>query len=469
MRREKELVKNTLILSIGSFLPKFTGLVTIPIITGFLTKVEYGTYDLITTLVALLLPVVTLQIQSAAFRFLIDCRDNEEEKKKVISNIYLFIVPISLFALAILYLVLYKIDTQIRILIALYFFVDIFLSATQQIIRGLSNNKLFSISSVIQSIGNMILVVLTVLIGGQGLRGVLISYITATSIGILFLFLRGKIINEIDFRLHSSTTIKRMLGYSWPMIPNTLSNWVLSASDRLVLTAFMGLEAVAIYGAANKIPALLGIVQGTFAFAWQENASLALSDDDVEKYYSNMFDRIFCIVAGIMSLLIGATPVLFSIFIQGDYSEAYSQLPILTMGVFFSTISAFMGGIYVAHKRTKNVGITTMIAALINLLIDFMLVRKIGIYAASISTLVSYALLTIYRMYDVKKFQKINYKNKKIVTILIALCAMCVCSWINTMILNIFVFIVGCIFAILLNIELIMGMWSKLLKVLHKA
>ena len=86
MSRSRDLAKNTLILSFGTFLPKFAALVTIPVITSHLTKAEYGTYDLITTLVALLLPVVTFQIHSAAFRFLIECRDDPREKKIVISN-----------------------------------------------------------------------------------------------------------------------------------------------------------------------------------------------------------------------------------------------------------------------------------------------------------------------------------------------------------------------------------------------
>ena len=74
MSREKQLAKNTLIISFGTFLPKLISLITLPLITGYLTKEEYGQYDLITTLVFLVLPIATIQIQSAAFRFLIDCR-----------------------------------------------------------------------------------------------------------------------------------------------------------------------------------------------------------------------------------------------------------------------------------------------------------------------------------------------------------------------------------------------------------
>ena len=232
-----------------------------------------------------------------------------------------------------------------------------------------------------------------------------------------------------------------MLTYSWPMIPNTLSSWILNASDRFVLTGFMGLEAVAIYAAANKIPQLLTSVQGTFIFAWQENASLALTDNNVDKYYSDMFDNIFCILSGIMALLIGTTPLLFYLLIRGDYSDAYPQMPILFMGMFFSSISSFLGGIYIAHKRTKNVGITTMLAAGCNLVVNLAAVQYIGIYAASISTLISYFLLTAYRLYDVKRFQNIYYKYSKVVLSFAVLTIMCILCWLNTFAINFLNFI----------------------------
>lgn len=71
MEREKALAKNTIIIGFGTFLPKVASIITLPIVTGSLTKAEYGTYDLLLTLISLVLPLATLQIQTAAFRFLV--------------------------------------------------------------------------------------------------------------------------------------------------------------------------------------------------------------------------------------------------------------------------------------------------------------------------------------------------------------------------------------------------------------
>lgn len=451
MNREKALAKNTFIIAIGTFLPKFSSIITLPIITGGLTKAEMGTYDLISTLVSLFLPVATLQIQSAAFRFLIDVREDEKETKRIITNIISFILPTSLIALTILYLCLGNVSLVIRWLICLYFFSDILMLSTQQIVRGLSNNKLYSASSVTISFSNMLLIVLTISVGKQGLVGVLASITIATTIGLILLLVKGHILSRIDLSLLSRKTLLEMLSYSWPMIPNSLSNWVLSFSDRAVLTAFMGLEANAIYSVANKIPALFTTVQGTFVFAWQENASLASKDSDADTYYAEMFDSIFGILVGIMALLIAATPILFWLLIRGDYKEAYYQMPILFMGMLFSSMASFIGGIYVAHKKTRSVGVTTILAAACNLVIDLAFVHKIGIFAASISTLVSYVFLTIYRMVDVQKFQKVKFNTGRFCLLIALLVLMCAICWIDTVALNVLNIILGCIIAVVVN------------------
>lgn len=451
MNREKALAKNTFIIAIGTFLPKFSSIITLPIITGGLTKAEMGTYDLISTLVSLFLPVATLQIQSAAFRFLIDVREDERETKRIITNIISFILPTSLIALTILYLCLGNVSPVIRWLICLYFFSDILMLSTQQIVRGLSNNKLYSASSVTISFSNMLLIVLTISVGKQGLVGVLASITIATTIGLILLLVKGHILSRIDLSLLSKKTLLEMLSYSWPMIPNSLSNWVLSFSDRAVLTAFMGLEANAIYSVANKIPALFTTVQGTFVFAWQENASLASKDSDADSYYAEMFNSIFGILVGIMALLIAATPILFWLLIRGDYKEAYYQMPILFMGMLFSSMASFIGGIYVAHKKTRSVGITTILAAACNLVIDLVFVHRIGIFAASISTLVSYVFLTVYRMIDVQKFQKVRFNTVRFILLIVLLTLMCVLCWINTLALNVLNVIIGCLIAVIVN------------------
>ena len=120
MSRVEKLLKNTGILAFGTILPRVTTLITLPILTGCLTREEYGLYDLFTILVSLVLPVVTLQIQAAAFRFLIDVRNDVSKIKTIVTNIFAFVLPVSLITLVALFYFL-PAEELIRILICAYF------------------------------------------------------------------------------------------------------------------------------------------------------------------------------------------------------------------------------------------------------------------------------------------------------------------------------------------------------------
>ena len=448
--RGKELAKNTLILSFGTILPRLSSFITLPIITSVVSKVDLGTYDYMVTLVSLLIPVITLQIHLAAFRFLIDVRGDALETSRIITNIFIFVIPTATLSAVVYFIFLYKYSLLYRVLLSTYLFTQLQFTVSQQIMRGLSKNTLFSISAIINSLLNTISIVLFVYFRRYGLVGLLVSVVAANFTSSLYLLIRGNIFNYFDFSHVSFSTIIEMLQYSWPIVPNSLSNWVLQISDRLVLTAFWGVEAVAVYGIANKIPSLLNLVQSTFSFAWQENASLSVKDDNQEIYYSHMFDTIFSILSGGFAAILAVAPILFAFLIRGDYGDALIHIPILLMALLFSALASFMSGIYVAHKKTKSIGITTVCAAAINLVIDLSFVAHIGIFAASISTLVSYIFLTVFRIVDSHKFQIMHYQYLKIGVVLLILVTMCVFYSINSY-ASLFINIV---IAIALNLKL---------------
>lgn len=461
MSREGKLAKNTLILSIGTFLPKFASFVTLPILTGCLTKEEYGMYDLVTVLVSLLLPAATLQVQTAAFRFLIDCREDEQTTKKIVTNIFAFIGPTSLIALSILFLCLFKQPIPVRIFICLYFLADIGVNAARQVSRGLDNNIDYSVSSIVSALGKMIFAVIFVYWLRKGLFGTVVSLFAASFFSFLYLMIKARLYKYIDFKCMDRELLKEMLRYSWPMVPNSMSAWVMRVSDRLVVTAVMGVSANAVYSVANKLPSLLNLAQNTFTLAWQENASVVSKDTDASEYYSAMFRTMFDLMAGFFGILIAATPILFRLLIRGDYSDAYYQMPVLFAAMFFFSMSTFLGGIYVAYKRSKSVGVTTTVAAAINLLVDIGTIRWIGLYAASGSTLVSYIFLFVYRIIDVQKIVKVRYSKKHLLAVLLIITIESVLCYQRSTIFNVANLVLGTVVFIGLNKHFIRAVLRK--------
>ena len=463
MSRESKLLKNTFILSIGTFLPKFVSFVTLPILTACLSKEQYGTYDLITILVSLLLPVTTLQIHTAAFRFLIEHNNDRDLAKTYLSNILTFVLPVATLSLTILYFVLPIDSITLKIWICVYLFFDTIVAEVRQIARGLSRNMDYSISAIISAVVKMVMAFVLVQMLKYELLGAVIALALSPVLSLLYLIIKLRVYELIDFSLVSRKVLKEMLSYSWPMVPNNMSSWVMSVSDRFVVTIFMGLASNGVYGVANKIPHFMSLAQNTFAMAWQENASIASKDKDVGKYYSKMFAVMTNFYAGCLGLIISCTPLLFQVLIKGDYLEAYPQMPILFMAMFFSCMSIFLGGIYIACKATKSVGITTMLAAICNLVVDLVLIKRIGLYAASGSTLISYFFLFIYRAIDVRKLVKIKYNVKKFGLALSIIIIECILCYINVPFLNIVNVCIGFASFITLNRTIICSIIRKVM------
>ncbi len=468
MSRESKLAKNTLIISIGTFLPKLASFITLPILTGCLTKEEYGTYDLITVLVSLLLPTVTLQIQVAAFRFLIDCRDDEKRISSIVTNILAFIVPTSLTAVVVLFFVMFKIDVWVRLFICLYFAADIFVNAARQIARGLDKNMSYSLSAIFSAAGKIIFTLVCVYYLRMGLLGTTIALFAASTFSLIYLLLRARLFRFVDPRSFDRQLLVEMLKYSWPMIPNSLSNWVMRVSDRFVVTAVMGVSANAIYAVANKLPSLLYIAQNTFTLAWQENASLVSKDKDASEYYSLMFRTMYDLMAGSLGLLIAATPILFKILIRGDYGEAYFQMPILFLGMFFFSMSTYLGGIYVAYMKSRSVGLTTTVAAIVNLVTDIASIKWIGLYAASGSTLVAYIFLFVYRAIDVQKIIRVKIGIMHCSLVLAVMILESVLCYMQRTVLDVINLIVGICVFLVLNKSFVRAVLKKARKMIKR-
>ena len=453
--RNRLLIKNMLILGFGTILPKFTSYIILPILTGVLTKAEYGTFDVISTMTSFFLPIATLQTHIGLFRFLIDVREAKNETSKTITNFYLFEIPVSIISILILYVALFKVTFTIRVLICFLYISELHFSCLQQIARGIGKNSYYSIGTIIQAVIQMTLIVYVLKVKNFGLTGALFAFGCAYFIGSVYYMIQLSIPKIIKLQYLDKGLIKEMIGYSWPMIPESLAFWVLSFSDRALLSLFLGVEAVAVYAVASKIPSLLTLFRNVFSYAWQENASLSSKDNDVSQYYSEVFRSFNDLLAGGTAVLISTSWIIYSLLVRGDYSSALLHIPILLTANFFSMIASFLAGVYVAKKATKSIGITTMVAAAINAGIDVLFIKLIGIFAASLSTLIGFAFLALYRMRNIKKIQpiKIDYKRFCIESAFIVLLA--TISYFSNAYTRIVNILLSIIFAIWINRRII--------------
>ena len=415
--RNKELAKNTVILGIGQIVPKFLAMVVLPVLTTFLTTEVYGTYDLITSLAGLLIPLLTVQIQQAVFRFLLT-KNEIHSKEEYISTAVAFVSFSSLIMLPIVFIVLkvgFDIDNSSGILVCVLFVAEAYYHLFGQTVRGLGFNLKYSISVIIYATVNMVATIVFVALLKWNLNGVLISLSVGYLAADIYMLFASGMINHVSHKDVNTTTLRQLLAFSAPIVPSSISLWIVNLSDRLIIIHFLGKAANGIYAVANKIPTLYNTAYHVFSLAWMETATRVTDDGDPTDYYSDLFRNLYNFLIGVMLILIPVTPLIFLLLVKGEYGVAINQVPILYFGVFFNSFVNFYSGIYIALKRTKQVGVSSAVGAILNATINLTMISKFGLYAASISTALSFMIIALYRAYDLNKIIKIKYRYKEIV------------------------------------------------------
>lgn len=420
MKQEKELIKNTFIIAIGKFSTQIVSFLLVSLYTAKLTTQEYGSYDLIITIITFITPFITLTFEESMFRFLIDAK-NRREEKSIITQTVVTILTMLAIACLIIFLVIKIFSINTTKLFIPYVIAVVLMALMNALVRGLGKIKLYSLSNFILSVLTIILNVVLILGTNLKVDGLLLSVIIANLVMVLFLSIRLKLKEFINFKLMNKKLMKEMLTYSIPLIPHSLSWTIINLSDRLIIAGALGTASNGIYAISNKFPTIINTVYNYFAIAWKESAAKALHEEDSGQYYNKIYEALKNMVYSATVLVIAFVPFVFNILIKGGYQEAYLYIPILVFSVYFSNMASFYGGIFSAYKKTKIIGTTTLVSAIINLVIDIVFIKTIGIYAAAISTLLASVFLYVYRKYKIKDFVKLKYSKDMNFTIIITL------------------------------------------------
>lgn len=451
MSREGTLFKNTIIITIGKISTQMISFFLLPLYTAILSTEEFGVVDLLNTLVSLMLPIVTFQIEQAVFRHLIDTRENEKQTKKIISTTLLTIVIQCLVYLAIFIIVSGFIENEYKFFLATNVIACIFSSIMLQIARGLGNNKSYAVGSFITAITTIIFNVLFLVVFKLGAYGMLMASFIANIICMVYILLKDKIYKYIEFKGFEKTLLKELWKYSIPLIPNALSWWIFNASDRIIVTAVLGVSANGILAAAHKFPSVYITIYNIFNMSWTESASMYVNDKDSNEFFTKIVNVMLNIFSAICFCIITAMPFVFPIMINSAYQEAYNQIPILMLGSLANVGIGLISVIYIANKNTKDVAKTSVISAIINISINLILIKFIGLYAASVSTFIAYLSMLIYRIIDVKKYVKLIIDKKLVLKIILMSILVSLSYYINDTRINIITFVITIIYAIMAN------------------
>ncbi|MDO4170864.1 MAG: oligosaccharide flippase family protein [Lachnospiraceae bacterium] len=400
-QKNKALFIGTMTYAIGNFGTKILSFLIVPLYTYYIKPSDLGDYDLLITTVSLLSPLLTMKISDATYRWLIKNPDNCTD---YISATYQVLVRNCLIAAVFLLLV-----NQIIPIWNCYYFVailvgDRILECVQKLLRGLKNQKLFAVSGILYTAILVFSNFIKICLLKQGVVALLQSVIFSQWCTIIFLFIVEKRLRAINWKKKYGHLQKEMLHYSVPLVPATLSWWVMSASDRYVIRWLLGSAANGIYAIAGKFPSILQMIFTMFNNAWTDMALAELGKDVqneayTEKIFKQLYKLSFCMVL----ILIPVTKIVTRFILSDAYKTASIYIGFLYLGTVFQGFSSFCSIGYLQQKTTGGAAKTSMYGALANLVIDVVVMRFMGLHAASVSTFAGFFMMWLCRMQDIKE------------------------------------------------------------------
>lgn len=407
MNRKKELFNNTIIIGIGNIFTKAISFILLPLFTLWLTPSQYGDYDLLFSYVSLLVPLLTLQLEQAVLRFTL------EDKSK--GNIYFKTCILFILLNSLLFSLLFGFVLDFNYHLGFTFCTVAFTFQvyTTEYLRGRNELKSYSVANILCGIETILFSFIFVNILEMGVDGLLFAFGLAyllTSLYIIFQYKLYKNIKKSDFDFD---VFKMLFFYSIPLLPNAISWWITNVSDRTLIKLFLGSDMNGIYAVSTKIPTLIAVFYSIFNLAWQQSAIITSKDhiDKRKEFYNSTFEQLYLFLFSSALCIVALTPILYKFFLGKEYSFGMNIVPILILATVFLNLAQYFGGILLGNKDTKTNGLTTVIGAILNILVNLLLIKFIGIYAAAISTMLSYIIMFYLRLDKLKYL----FNTKKII------------------------------------------------------
>lgn len=412
-KKIRSLMSDTVIFAVGNMLSKLVLFLLMPFYTTILSASEYGISDTINNFVELLLPITTLCISEAVFRFLID---NRNDSLKILKNgLYINVIGCLITTIVAFILNIYIGFSWMGFLLLLLW-TQVIRQFLGYALRGLGRTKVFALMGFLATIFLVLFNVIFLKILHFKIEGYLLSIVCSNVVTIIissiFLF-RADIKNTTNSRSYT----KDMLKYSLPIVPNNVSWWVNTASNRYILLYFFDSTLTGMYAAASKLPAVINMLAAIFQQAWMYSASKMFNEDSEDKsYFYSIVFKYYSIFLNIScSFVIFTIPILSKILLRQEFYNSWKFIPLLLISAWLGAYSVFFGGLYAASMNNKVVMKSTMLGAIINILFSFLLVPLWGIYGVAIASLICYLAIVLYRYIDTKKIVNLNVNVLKII------------------------------------------------------
>ena len=432
--RGSKFLKDIGVYAIGNIGSKIITFLMVPMYTHYIEKSDFGYYDLCFTWCLLLMPFVTLQLRDGAFRFLLDCDDNTR-RQSIVTFVSRTLVATTVLSCLITAALALLTDIQylgyaLGMLLAMSF-----QEVYSQVFRGLGNNRAFVMVGILSALGIGVFSILFVVGMGWGIKGIFLANIIARVLALVLVEAKVRMITRntrwhIDIR----QTGREIVRYTLPLLPGSLCWWLTGSNDRLFISHFLGTGDNGVYAVAIRFTGIINTLAIIFYQAWQETAILQYHSPDRNRFFSRMFNSYIFLLVFILVGYVFLLKVNYGWLVAESYGESLNYIYPLGLSAAIFAIAAFFDMGYQCAKDTKRTLPAIVLAAVVNVVLNFALIKPLGVYGVIVTQLITYIVLVTYRWHDMKRYFVLKVDKRTLVPVAVMLlCAVpfyfCTMKW----------------------------------------
>jgi O-antigen/teichoic acid export membrane protein len=417
--RIKSLAGDTMIYGSFTIIGRFLTFLLTPLYTNYLTQLEFGDITYIFSLIAIINVIFSFGMEPAFMRFFKP--DDYEHNKKVFTLSYFSIIGLASIIISILlifsdFFSAYITDLPDRNTIFLYSalipLLDAMMMVPYALLRMTRRAKRFAYTRFILIIIAVALNILFVVIFRFGAKGVLLAQIITNAIGVsLFI---PEILRYFSIKF-DKILFKEMFLFGLPTVPAGLSSILLQVVDRPILKNMVSVHDFANYSFGLRLGITMMLMVAVFEYAWKPFYLSRREDIDAKDLFAKVLTY-FTVCAGFVFLftvgfidIIGQLPFIGGRFINPQYTDGMSIIPIILFAFYFNGVYAnFAAGFHI-EKKTKYLPISIGIAAVSKIVLNFVLVPIFGYHGAAWASLLAYLIAAFSIYIFLQKIYPIKY------------------------------------------------------------
>jgi O-antigen/teichoic acid export membrane protein len=425
----KRLGTETAIYGISTVLGRFLNFLLVPFYTNVLAPGEYGIIAYAYSLIAFANVIYSYGMESAYFKYSSTLELGTQKQNFTTPFISLFTTSIlfSLFITAFARPIGDAIAVPVSYKSILYWSAGILALDGVAIIPFASlrmehKAKLFASIKFISIFINVLLNILLLLVFRMGVEGVFISGIIASASSLIMLI--PTIVKNFSPGINTPL-LKALLRFGLPYIPSGLAAMAIQVIDRPILRALTDDATVGIYQANYRLGIFMMLIVSMYEYAWRPFYFSTAKDPNAKQIFARVLTYLILFMAFIFLVLtffindIAKLSIFGRHIIGPGYWSGLGIVPIVLLGYLFLGISTnFSAGIFI-EKKTQYTPFITVTGALVNIIVNFILIPLYGMYGAAWATLVAYAVMALVSYLFVRNIYPVRYEWERILKIAI--------------------------------------------------